>query len=59
MTSPNKVGLVIAMLIGGWHVIWSLLVLVGAFEAWRYSAKNESLSGRPAAYGPNSCDHVR
>ena len=29
MTNPNKVGLVIAMLIGGWHVIWSLLVLIG------------------------------
>ena len=29
MTNPNKVGLVIAVLIGGWHVIWSLLVLLG------------------------------
>ena len=29
MTNPNKVGLVIAVLIGGWHVIWSLLVLIG------------------------------
>jgi hypothetical protein len=29
MTNPNKVGLVIAALIGGWHLIWSLLVLIG------------------------------
>jgi hypothetical protein len=29
MTNPNKVGLVIVVLIGGWHVAWSLLVLVG------------------------------
>ncbi|MGZ4974255.1 MAG: hypothetical protein ACXWDN_15960, partial [Limisphaerales bacterium] len=29
MTNPNKVGLVIAALIAGWHVAWSLLVLVG------------------------------
>jgi hypothetical protein len=27
MTNPNKVGLVIAALTGGWHVVWSLLVL--------------------------------
>jgi hypothetical protein len=26
---PNKVGLVIAALIGGWHFVWSLLVLIG------------------------------
>jgi hypothetical protein len=25
----NKVGLVIGALIGGWHVIWALLVLIG------------------------------
>ena len=29
MTNPNKVGLVIAVLIGSWHVTWSLLVLIG------------------------------
>ena len=29
MTNPNKVGLVIAALIAGWHVIWSVLVLIG------------------------------
>jgi hypothetical protein len=29
MTSPNKAGLVIAALIGGWHVCWALLVLLG------------------------------
>ena len=29
MANPNKVGLVIAALIGGWHVFWSLLVLFG------------------------------
>ena len=28
MTNPNKVGLVIAALIGGWHVLWALLVLL-------------------------------
>ena len=29
MTNPNKVGLVIAALIGGWHLVCSLLVLIG------------------------------
>lgn len=29
MTNPNKVGLVIAALIAGWHLAWSLLVLIG------------------------------
>jgi hypothetical protein len=29
MANPNKVGLVIAALIGSWHVLWSLLVLIG------------------------------
>jgi hypothetical protein len=28
MVNPNKVGLVIGALIGGWHVIWSALVLL-------------------------------
>jgi hypothetical protein len=29
MANPKKVGLVIAALIGGWHVIWVALVAVG------------------------------
>jgi hypothetical protein len=29
VTNLNKVGLVIGALIGGWHVIWALLVLIG------------------------------
>jgi hypothetical protein len=29
MANPHKVGLVIAMLIGGWHVVWSVLILIG------------------------------
>ena len=29
MANPNKIGLVIGLLIGGWHVAWSLLVLIG------------------------------
>lgn len=29
MAHPNKVGLVIAALIGGWHFVWLLLVLTG------------------------------
>lgn len=28
MANPNKVGLVVGALIGGWHVLWSLLVLL-------------------------------
>jgi hypothetical protein len=28
MVNPNKVGLVIGALIGGWHLIWSALVLL-------------------------------
>lgn len=27
MTQPNKVGLVFAALLGGWHFMWALLVL--------------------------------
>ena len=27
LTQPNKVGLVFAALIGGWHILWVLLVL--------------------------------
>ena len=29
MANPNKVGLVIAVLIGGWHVAWAVLVVIG------------------------------
>ena len=29
MTNPNRVGLVIAVLIGGWHLLWSLFVVIG------------------------------
>lgn len=29
MTSANKVGLVFGALLGGWHLVWSLLVLSG------------------------------
>ncbi|HLW35165.1 MAG TPA: hypothetical protein VKS98_05855 [Chthoniobacterales bacterium] len=29
MTNPHKVGFVIGALIGGWHVLWALLVLIG------------------------------
>jgi len=29
MVNPNKVGLVIGALIGAWHMVWSLLVLIG------------------------------
>ncbi len=27
--SPNKVGLALGALIGGWHVVWAFLVAVG------------------------------
>ena len=27
--NPNKAGLVLGSLIGGWHVLWALLVAVG------------------------------
>ena len=29
MTNPNKVGLVVGALIAGWHLLWSLFVLLG------------------------------
>jgi hypothetical protein len=29
MANPNKVGIVVGALIGGWHLCWSLLVLLG------------------------------
>ncbi len=32
MNQPKKVGLVFAALLGGWHVVWALLVLIGAAQ---------------------------
>ena len=29
MNSPNKVGLVFAVVLGGWHLVWSILVATG------------------------------
>jgi len=29
MSNPNKVGLVFAILLGGWHLVWSILVATG------------------------------
>ena len=29
MANPNKVGLVFAAVLGGWHLIWAILVLLG------------------------------
>jgi hypothetical protein len=29
VTNPNKVGIVIGVLLGGWHVCWSILVVLG------------------------------
>jgi hypothetical protein len=29
MANRNKVGLAIGALVGGWHLVWSLLVLIG------------------------------
>jgi hypothetical protein len=29
MTNPSRVGIVVGALIGGWHLVWSLLVLIG------------------------------
>ena len=34
--SPHKLGLVLATFIGGWHIVWSLLVLLG----WAQSLLN-------------------
>jgi len=33
MVNPNKVGLVIGTLIGGWHLVWSALVFLGWAQA--------------------------
>lgn len=38
-TDPKKAGLVGAVIIGGWHVVWSLLVILG----WAQSLVNFSL----------------
>jgi hypothetical protein len=29
VANPNEVGLVIGALIGGWHFVWSLLLVIG------------------------------
>ena len=29
MATPNKVGFVIGALIGGWHLLWIILILLG------------------------------
>jgi hypothetical protein len=29
VVSPHKLGLVLATFVGGWHIVWSLLVLLG------------------------------
>jgi len=29
MSNPNKVGIVFALLLGGWHLAWSILVATG------------------------------
>lgn len=31
-TSPNRAGLVFAALIGGWHALWVLLILIGSAQ---------------------------
>jgi hypothetical protein len=32
VANPNKVGLVIGALIGSWHLLWAILVLVGSAQ---------------------------
>lgn len=31
--NPNKAGLVLGIIIGGWHLFWSILVLMGWAQA--------------------------
>jgi hypothetical protein len=33
MHNPNKVGLVFGVLLGGWHLVWSVLVLTGVAQS--------------------------
>lgn len=33
MTNPNKVGFVIGALIGGWHLAWIILILLGCAQS--------------------------
>jgi hypothetical protein len=33
MSNPNKLGLVFAILLGGWHLVWSILVATGWGQA--------------------------
>jgi hypothetical protein len=32
MTNSNKVGVVVGALVAGWHLLWSLLVLIGCAQ---------------------------
>jgi hypothetical protein len=32
LANPNKVGLVIGALTGGWHLLWSLLIVLGCAQ---------------------------
>jgi hypothetical protein len=45
MANPNKTGLVIGVLIGGWHLVWTALVAAGwaqsliSFIFWAHMIK--------------------
>jgi len=51
MHNPNKVGLVAAVLLGGWHVVWSVLVLTGVgqmiydFVLWAHMIRLQVVIG--------------
>lgn len=51
MADKNKVGLVVGALIGGWHVVWSLLVVTGLgqmlydFVLWMHMIRIDILVG--------------
>ena len=32
MANPNRIGLVFGALIGGWHLLWAVLVLLGCAQ---------------------------
>jgi hypothetical protein len=34
MSNPNKVGLVFGVVLGGWHLVWSILVFTGVAQAF-------------------------
>jgi hypothetical protein len=50
MINPNKVGLVVSALIGGWHLVWVTLVAAG----WAQPLINFILLG---AHDPASLCH--